>query len=321
MITKLFPRCLIGLAFALATVASASAEVVRATITSRVDVDFGYEKIVGRVFFAVDPKNPQNVLIADIDKAPRNTEGLVEFSSDLYILRPKAGGNDTVIIDVVNRGRLTMLNGFNRAGLAGTELGDGMLMKRGFTIVAVGWEFDVPSRPDAIRIEVPPASENGRPVQPIVSGQFTPDKADRSFTVGDLVGYTPADPLVRTRRSACARRCLEHPQIVERGTWTLAATLCEHCTPFEAGRSTSCVSRLECTVSALDLPLCATSQPGSSTSVVPPPARNTSIVRLVAERPVPPDVPLPRLQHRRARTAGVRRRHGAHCWCRTDRCQ
>jgi hypothetical protein len=230
-------RILLPFAVAVATVASASAEVVRATITSRVDVDFGYEKIVGRVFFAVDPKNPQNVLIADIDKAPRNTEGLVEFSSDLYILRPKAGGNDTVIIDIVNRGRMTMLTGFNRAGLAGTELGDGMLMKRGFTIVAVGWEFDVPSRPGAIRIEVPPASENGRPVQPIVSGQFTPDKADRSFTVGDLVGYTPAGPTGPETTLSVRSALLGTPQIVERGTWTLAGnTVTSTGTPFEAGR-------------------------------------------------------------------------------------
>ena len=62
---------------------SASAEVVRVTMTSRADVDFGYEKIGGRVFFVVDPRDPHNELIADIDKAPRNTEGLVEFSSDL----------------------------------------------------------------------------------------------------------------------------------------------------------------------------------------------------------------------------------------------
>src|SRR5688572_10439692 len=110
-------RCLLTIAVALATVVSASAEVVRVTVTSRADVDFGYEKIVGRVFFAVDPKDPHNALIADIDKSPRNTAGLVEFSSDLYILRPKAGGNSVALLDVVNRGRLTVLSGFNRANL------------------------------------------------------------------------------------------------------------------------------------------------------------------------------------------------------------
>jgi hypothetical protein len=237
MISTLFVRCLLGLAVALALVSSASAEVVRVTITERADVDFGYEKIVGRVYFAVDPENPQNALIADIDKAPRNTTGLVEFSSDLYILRPKAGGNDTVIIDIVNRGRLTMLNGFNRAGLARTELGDGMLMKRRFTVVAVGWEFDVPARPGAIRIDVPAATENGRPVQPTVTGQFTPDKADRSFTVGDLAGYTPADPNGPDPTLTVRSALLGTPQPVARGTWTLSGnTVTTTAAPFEAGR-------------------------------------------------------------------------------------
>jgi hypothetical protein len=237
MFKKLVVRCLLVSAVALATVSSASAEVVRATITERADVDFGYEKIVGRVYFAVDPNDPQNARIADIDKAPRNTAGLVEFSSDLYILRPKTGGTDTVIIDIVNRGRLTMLNGFNRAGLVRTELGDGMLMKRGFTIVAVGWEFDVPQRPGAIRIDVPAAIENGRPVQPIVSGQFTPDKAAPSFTVGDLVGYTPADPNGADTKLTVRSALLGTPQAVPRGAWMLSGnTVTAMGTPFEAGR-------------------------------------------------------------------------------------
>ena len=232
---KALVRCLVVVA--LATVSSASAEVVRATVTNRADVDFGYEKIVGRVYFAVDPKNPQNARIADIDKAPRNAAGLVEFSSDFYILRPKAGGTDTVIVDIVNRGNLTVLNGFNRAGLARTELGDGMLMKRGFTVVAVGWEFDVPSRPGAIRIEVPAASELGRPVRPVVRGQLTPNNAESSLTFGDLVGYTPADPNGPGTELRVRSALLGAPQVLPRDTWTLSGnTVTAMGAPFEAGR-------------------------------------------------------------------------------------
>jgi len=54
--------------------------VTRVEITSRQDVlngkAFGtvgaYEKLGGKVYFAVDPNNPHNKIIADIDKAPRN---------------------------------------------------------------------------------------------------------------------------------------------------------------------------------------------------------------------------------------------------------
>ncbi len=74
--------------------------------------------------------------------------GRVEFSSDLYILRPKAPrGNGAALVDVLNRGNKVVLNGFNRGGspdpATENDLGDRFLMRFGFTIVWVGWEFDL----------------------------------------------------------------------------------------------------------------------------------------------------------------------------------
>ena len=90
------------------------ARVVRVEITSRGDIQeskpFGnvgaYEKIIGRVYFAVDPANLHNHQIVDLDKAPRNSHGEVEFSADLYLLKPKdmAKGNQAVLFEVSNRG-------------------------------------------------------------------------------------------------------------------------------------------------------------------------------------------------------------------------
>jgi hypothetical protein len=75
----------------------AQAEVTRIEIASRTDVldgkPFGasgaYEKIVGKVFFSVDPAHPRNKAIVDLDKAPRDADGRVTFSADLYVLAPK----------------------------------------------------------------------------------------------------------------------------------------------------------------------------------------------------------------------------------------
>src|SRR5688572_19981711 len=75
----------------------ATAEVTRVVVERREDVlggkafgDVGaYEKIVGKVHFAVDPKNPRNAVIADVNLAPKNAQGKVEFSSDFYVIRPK----------------------------------------------------------------------------------------------------------------------------------------------------------------------------------------------------------------------------------------
>ena len=103
----------------------AAAHVTRVEIISRTDVldgrAFGlagpYEKIVGRVYFAVNPDNLHNRLIVDLAKAPRNAQGEVEFSADLYLLKPKDmnKGNNAVLFEVSNRGGkgiLHLVNGY-----------------------------------------------------------------------------------------------------------------------------------------------------------------------------------------------------------------
>ena len=67
--------------------ALACAALLRIEVSERSDVldgqPFGaagpYERIVGKAYFAVDPNLPANKIVADIAKAPRNADGLVEF--------------------------------------------------------------------------------------------------------------------------------------------------------------------------------------------------------------------------------------------------
>src|SRR5688500_19670442 len=47
-----------------------------------------YEKLSGKVHFALDPALPQNAIIVDLNLAPKNAKGLVEFSADFYLLKP-----------------------------------------------------------------------------------------------------------------------------------------------------------------------------------------------------------------------------------------
>src|SRR4051794_17428678 len=63
-----------------------------------------YERITGRAHFTVDPNLAANRAIVGLDRAPRNSAGLVEFSSDFYMLKPRdpAKGNGTVLFEVVN---------------------------------------------------------------------------------------------------------------------------------------------------------------------------------------------------------------------------
>jgi hypothetical protein len=139
------------------------ADVARVEISSREPIAAGrsfgevgrYEEIIGRIHFAIDPDHPRNRIIVDLDAAPRNADGFVSMSADLAILAPldRSRGNGIALIDIANRGRKVALR-FNQAG-PGNEYGDGFLMERGYTIVWVGWEFDVEPGPVTIGIDVP----------------------------------------------------------------------------------------------------------------------------------------------------------------------
>src|SRR5437762_13893027 len=75
-------------------VAPLSAEVVRIEVQSRSDLVGGqafgpagpYEKLSGKIFFAVAPSLPANRIVTDLDKAPRNAAGQVEFSADFFLI-------------------------------------------------------------------------------------------------------------------------------------------------------------------------------------------------------------------------------------------
>ncbi|MBM3819066.1 MAG: hypothetical protein FJW14_08650 [Acidimicrobiia bacterium] len=148
---------MLALVLALLVARPAYAEVTRVEIASRADIAIaGYERITGRVFFAVDPADPSNAVIADISTAPKNAQGKVEFSADFSILRPKTGGNGVALVDIPNRGGARVVPMYNRARGGASEFGDGFLMQRGFTVVLVGWQHDVAGTgANLLRIQVP----------------------------------------------------------------------------------------------------------------------------------------------------------------------
>src|SRR5260221_5937375 len=47
-----------------------------------------YEKLTGHLFGEVDPAAPENASIVNLNKAPKNAAGHVEYSTDVYILKP-----------------------------------------------------------------------------------------------------------------------------------------------------------------------------------------------------------------------------------------
>ena len=218
------------------------AEVTRVEIAARYDAangaSFGtaglYEQLVGKIFFAVDPANPRNRVIVDLDRAPKNESGRVEMSADFTILRPKdsSKGNGVALLDVVNRGNKTVLTGFNRAGTS-NELGDGLLMRMGYTIVWVGWEFDIPQRNGAIRIDVP----NAVGVAGIVRATVVPNANSATAQFGDVASYPPTDPASHQNTLTVRNGPSGDPKPVDRSLWSLNGNTVTLQGGFEAGRT------------------------------------------------------------------------------------
>src|SRR5437762_5318508 len=201
-------RVVVVLVFAAAPL---SAEVVRVEVQARSEVAGGqafgaagsYEKISGKIFFAVDPALAADRSVADIDKAPRSAAGKVEFSADFFLLKPTRidRGNGAVLYEVSNRGGKGMLGFFNHASgsldpSTAAEMGDGFLMRQGFTLLWVGWQFDPPKRAGLVRVYPPTATDNGRPIRGLVRSDFvvTEKEIDHSLADRDHLAYAVADP-------------------------------------------------------------------------------------------------------------------------------
>src|SRR5947207_9754754 len=71
-----------------------------------------YVRIHGTARGVLDPHAPENAGIVDLDKAPRNTQGLIEYATDFDMLRPKdrQRGSGILVYDVTNRGSKRIFN-------------------------------------------------------------------------------------------------------------------------------------------------------------------------------------------------------------------
>jgi hypothetical protein len=186
---------------ALLTTVSALAEVERIEITSReVFADgaaFGdtgpYEKIRGRLFYAIDPSSPANAAIVDLGLAPRGADGRVRFEGDFILLKPidLAKGNGRLLYDVNNRGNLYMvrhINGGTRTNDPSTieDAGNGFLMEQGYSLLWSAWNWDVRAGDHRLQIDLPIAIEGGEPIRQRIAAEIV-----NSFTAETL----PSMPL------------------------------------------------------------------------------------------------------------------------------
>jgi hypothetical protein len=205
------PRILTAALLLALTPSLAEARVVRLRIERREVVlsgrPFGaagpYEKLVGKVDFGLDPTLPANDIVVDLKLAPRNARGEVEASADFYLLKPldPRRGNGRLFYEVGNRGGKGMLPTFQKASgstdpTSEAEIGDGALMRQGFTLLWMGWQWDVPLRPGTMRMEMPIATDAGKRIFGLVRGNFILNERATTAPLADRnhLAYQAIDP-------------------------------------------------------------------------------------------------------------------------------
>ena len=229
-----------GVLFLFVVQGSVFAEVTKVTIATRAKVADGktfgntgaYEKLEGTIEFALDPSDPHNKAVVDLEHAAKGPDGKVHFTADLFVLQPvdASKGNGVLLFEISNRGNKGMLGRFNRARnvddpTTAEHMGDGFLMREGYTLVWVGWQLDVAA--PKLRVVAPAANVTGRVTVTTIQNESRTDA-----TLNDLPGeYVPVD--ANDPASTLTVRTLfrDQPTLLPRSSWRFGA-------PTNAGRAT-----------------------------------------------------------------------------------
>src|SRR5882757_6141482 len=155
-----------------------------------------YVKITGRATIAVDPTDPRNAVIADIDKAPRDERGFVEATASVVLLRPAdpLRANGTLLVDVPNRGAKLAPQLFDDSVKPGSndaekaaDAGIGYLHGQGYTMAWIGWQADIPSKPGQLALAAPILRGVTGPARDefVFDHARSPATANLSWPIGD----------------------------------------------------------------------------------------------------------------------------------------
>ncbi|HEX2115971.1 MAG TPA: alpha/beta hydrolase domain-containing protein, partial [Alphaproteobacteria bacterium] len=143
-----------------------------------------YVRITGKARGELDPNLPVNKGIINLDKAPRNARGMVEYETDIFILRPAdpAKGNGRMLYEVNNRGRKFLsvwlmdappvAAGAINDPRTAEHAGNGLFLRLGYTIVWSGWDPDAPRAGSGMAMTVPVATNNGQPIVRIIRDEL-----------------------------------------------------------------------------------------------------------------------------------------------------
>lgn len=205
-----------------------------------------YDKLVGRATGEVDPKDPRNAVITDIALAPRNARGMVEYETDVTMLRPtdRSKSNHRLWYELTNRGRVLSFAQFNDAAETNTptsaaDAGNGFLLRQGYNILISGWDISAPTGGGSFTMKAPVVvNPDGTPLTGPSMEEFVIE--DGKTTTGPLT--YPAASLDKTKATLTVRvRYDDTPTVIPADQWDYASEagtairLAGEDTPFRQG--------------------------------------------------------------------------------------
>ena len=126
-----------------------------------------YERVWGVAKGELDPADPRNKDIVNLDKAPRNSHGKVPYEVEWFMLRPAdaSKGNHKLLFEVTNRGRKFLMNWIMDAPMQAasavnnpaTEIdaGNALFFRQGWTMVWSGWDPEAPKSNHGMAMKSP----------------------------------------------------------------------------------------------------------------------------------------------------------------------
>ena len=140
-----------------------------------------YERLLGMVSFAIDPNEKDLPFVCDLEFAPRNADGLVEFKAVIDLVKPvdMSKSNGKLLFDFSNRGGRGAFTRLNDGGGDYTKencAGNGFLNRQGYTVVTAGWQGDLVYTGSNVVAFVPEARQNGQPLRGKVRQEFISDR-------------------------------------------------------------------------------------------------------------------------------------------------
>jgi hypothetical protein len=158
-----------------------------------------YEKISGAAHYAIDPQSPSARTVVDIDLAPRCADGLIRFSGDFCILRPKdpTKGNGRLVFEVLNRGNKKLFRDLMDARIAPdgsggndptseADIGNAFLLRQGYTIAWAAWQGDIIAGDGRMLLHLPDLLGGACALTGVVRSEMVVE--DRGVTVQRLSG-------------------------------------------------------------------------------------------------------------------------------------